>query len=125
MEKIEISVGFKNHHYTVISVDNQKIDNRKGKYWIVECQCGEKYSRSNSTDTIQAHHLDGWHWRKEKRYDENNGVTLCVGKMSGCHYEFHSKYGSGNNTKEQFAKFLLNCYHKNLQDIVERDGIQS
>lgn len=51
---------------------------------------------------INAHHLDGWHWCKEKRYDIDNGVTLC----KDCHTAFHVLYGRKNNTKEQFEEFM-------------------
>lgn len=51
---------------------------------------------------LQAHHLDGFHWCKEKRTDVGNGITLCV----NCHSEFHETYGTRNNTKQQFRKFL-------------------
>jgi len=54
-----------------------------------------------ATRHLNAHHLDGYNWCKEKRYDPNNGVTLCV----DCHQQFHRQYGLGNNTKEQFKEF--------------------
>jgi hypothetical protein len=53
---------------------------------------------------IQAHHLDGWNWCKEKRFDINNGITLCCGKNS-CHSKFHKIFGSGYNTAEEFGYF--------------------
>lgn len=52
---------------------------------------------------IEAHHLDGYNWAKDKRTDINNGVTLC----EKCHVEFHRIYGNGNNTKEQFDKYIV------------------
>lgn len=51
---------------------------------------------------LNAHHLNGYHWCKEERFEINNGITLCV----ECHKKFHSKYGRKNNTKEQFKLFL-------------------
>lgn len=50
---------------------------------------------------LNAHHLDGWNWCKEKRFDPDNCVTLC----EKCHNNFHKEYGKGNNTKEQFIAF--------------------
>lgn len=52
---------------------------------------------------LHAHHLNGYHWCKEERYDVDNGATLC----ESCHREFHHIYGFKNNTKEQFKEFNL------------------
>lgn len=59
------------------------------------CICGERAT------TINAHHLNGYHWFKEGRYDANNGVTLC----EKCHRRFHDLYGRENNTKEQYQEY--------------------
>jgi len=50
---------------------------------------------------LNAHHLDGYKWCKEKRFDSNNGTTLC----SKCHREFHKIYGRRNNTAKQFNEY--------------------
>lgn len=52
-----------------------------------------------------AHHLDGWNWCRERRYDVDNGVTLCD-HPGGCHKQFHTRFGKGGNTREQFSQFL-------------------
>jgi len=52
-------------------------------------------------DPMVAHHLDGFNLFPEKRFDVDNGVTLC----DFHHISFHSNYGFGNNTKEQFEEF--------------------
>lgn len=62
------------------------------------CRC----CGSSKSGTLNAHHLDGYHWCKDKRIDVDNGVTLC----ESCHKKFHSTYGNENNTKEQFEDFL-------------------
>jgi hypothetical protein len=54
-------------------------------------------------DPMVAHHLDGFNLFPEKRYDVDNGITLC----DYHHIAFHSNYGFGNNTKEQFEDFKI------------------
>ncbi len=62
------------------------------------CQiCGTKKSPFN------AHHLDGYHWCKERRFDLTNGITLC----EKCHMGFHLSFGYKNNTEEQFEEFKI------------------
>ena len=63
--------------------------------------CGD----NNTKHDIEVHHLDGYDWCKEKRTDESNGITLC----KNCHKNFHSIYGFGNNTKEQFEEWIGNA----------------
>ena len=53
---------------------------------------------------LNVHHLDGYNWFKEGRLDPNNAITLC----ENCHSNFHSIYGRGNNTKEQFEEWTVN-----------------
>ena len=67
------------------------------------------YKRDNYTcgkcgnfgSKLNAHHLNSWDAHKDKRFDVDNGITLCV----SCHKKFHSIFGYGNNTKEQFKIF--------------------
>lgn len=66
------------------------------------CQCcGNKSTAGNSVE-LHAHHILNWKDNKDKRYDTNNGITLC----SSCHYMFHSKYGKNNNNLDQLNEFL-------------------
>ena len=53
---------------------------------------------------LNAHHLNGYKWDIENRVNPNNGASLCV----KCHKEFHSIYGRGTNTKEQFLTWSEN-----------------
>lgn len=61
------------------------------------CECYGIHS-----ENLEVHHLDSHNWCKEKRTDITNGITLC----HNCHYNFHSQYGFGNNTKKQFEEWL-------------------
>jgi len=61
-----------------------------------------------------AHHLDGYDNFPELRILLENGITLC----KNCHVNFHHRYGRGNNTREQFEKFL--CAQKNLENILKK-----
>lgn len=56
----------------------------------------------NKKSYLNAHHLNGWNWCIESRYDVNNGVTLCW----KCHRDFHRQYGRGYNYVFQFEAFL-------------------
>lgn len=51
---------------------------------------------------LAVHHLDGWNWCIEKRYDVSNGITI----RKEIHELFHKIYGLGDNTKEQFEEFV-------------------
>ena len=63
--------------------------------------CGDNRGRN-----LNAHHLNGYHWDKKHRTSKLNGITLC----EGCHNEFHSMYGKGNNTIIQFREFIYKKY---------------
>ena len=52
--------------------------------------------------TLHSHHKDGYNWCKGRRTDISNGACLC----ESCHREFHKIYGQGDNTEEQYKKFL-------------------
>jgi len=66
------------------------------------CQCCGNISSKGNAVELHAHHLLNWKDNIDARYDISNGITLC----DKCHYEFHSKYGKSNNTKEQFDEFI-------------------
>lgn len=51
---------------------------------------------------LRAHHIFSWANFQDQRLDVNNGITLCEKH----HREFHSIYGNGNNTLEQFLEFI-------------------
>lgn len=61
------------------------------------CQC------CGMTDCrLVVHHLNGYDWCVDGRTKDSNGISLC----DNCHKSFHSHYGYGSNTKEQFEEWL-------------------
>jgi len=68
---------------------------------------------------LNAHHKDSWDWCVERRYDLDNGATIC----HYCHQQFHKIYGYGNNTEAQFIEFQESC--KILQKNIEKQFIAS
>ena len=53
---------------------------------------------------FEAHHIDGYNWCFDKRFDVTNGICLC----KKCHSNFHSIYGKRNNTKKQLEEWFGN-----------------
>lgn len=74
------------------------------------CQCCNSAPKKGNPLVLNAHHLDGFGWCEDKRYDLENGVTLC----ESCHKNFHSIYGYGNNTKEQYIEYINNIKHNEV-----------
>ena len=61
------------------------------------CSCCKKKGVA-----LNVHHLNGYDWFIEGRVDIKNGITLC----ENCHKNFHSIYGRGHNTKEQYEQWI-------------------
>lgn len=51
---------------------------------------------------LNAHHKNGWNKFADQRFLVSNGATLC----ENCHLSFHSQFGFGDNTEEQFIVFM-------------------
>ena len=103
-------VGENSSQYNFNLTDEDRLNNRnRGIYPHYSIFINKVLNRDNYTccccgkhgGNINVHHLNGYNWDKEHRTDVNNGVTLC----EECHKKFHSIYGYGNNTKEQFEEF--------------------
>lgn len=61
------------------------------------CQCC-----GCTSNNMDVHHLNGYNWFIKGRTDEKNSVCLC----KNCHGNFHSLYGKGYNTKEQYEEWI-------------------
>lgn len=110
--------GAKRYNYKPELTQEERLANKtrhnsvKYRKWIRDVFKRDDYTcvitgiRGNGE--LVAHHLDGWHWCEDKRYDVSNGVTL----KKEIHELFHKIYGNGNNTKEQFEEFKLKYSNK-------------
>ncbi|MGE7271420.1 hypothetical protein ACQKK5_08170 [Brevibacillus panacihumi] len=100
--------GERNPSYNTEKTDEERVQERS--YKAIQLWRDSVYDRDEHTcqgcakrgGRLNAHHLDGYHWCKEKRLDVSNGVTLCV----ECHRSFHKMYGNRNNTREQFEEWI-------------------
>lgn len=101
--------GFKHHRIERASVEY--IHWRKSVYARdhYTCQCCSNKSYKGNSVKLNAHHICNWKDYPQKRYDTENGITMC----ETCHLKFHSIYGKSNNTQEQLIDFL-NCYGKKV-----------
>ena len=72
--------------------------------WVVDVKRRDNYKCvcCGSIRKLVSHHLNGYHWFKEGRFDLNNGACLC----HTCHKIFHKIYGLKFNTAGQFNTFL-------------------
>lgn len=107
----ELNTGSRSHFYNPNLTAEERLENnryvsskknmdvwRKQVYEKDDYTCQKCNTRGGD---LNAHHMDGWHWCKDRRFDISNGATLCV----PCHTEFHYRYGNKNNTEEQFEEF--------------------
>lgn len=107
-DKSKSRKGTKHHNWKESISDEERIKQRnsleyeewrEGVYKRDNYTCRICYD--NSGGNLNAHHLDGYSWCKEKRTDISNGITLCI----DCHEEYHQIYGYNGNTKEDFFEY--------------------
>lgn len=88
-----------------VSKKNTLIRNSlEGKLWIKAVFIRDNYicqKCNQKGGKFHAHHLLSFAVNPDIRFAIDNGITLCI----SCHKEFHSKYGLGNNTTEQFKEW--------------------
>lgn len=102
-------LGKNNPNYNINKTDEERQEQRNYKEYVDftkrvisrdkhTCQCCGKICNHDA----EVHHLNGYNWCIEGRCDDTNGITLC----HNCHNNFHSIYGRGYNTKEQFEEWF-------------------
>ena len=98
------NINWNNNLSTIDRIKRRGI--KENTYWMnsvylrdnYTCQCcGDDKGRN-----LNAHHLEGYHWCIELRFELSNGITLC----EKCHSQFHKLFGTKYNTSEQFYQFL-------------------
>lgn len=100
-------IGPKHPNWRFDLTDEERIKRRGNlfKKWSNTILYLDNYTcrkRSKRGGNLEAHHIFNWAHYLDRRYDLNNGATLC----EECHTEFHSEFGYGSNTLEQFEEFL-------------------
>lgn len=102
-------IGKLNPSYDATITDEERIKNRTYYREELSSWRNKVFSRDdykcvicNKGGVLNAHHLNAYHWDIEGRFDIDNGVTLCFEH----HRDFHSKYSTRGNTKEQFDAYL-------------------
>jgi len=122
-QKIKLSCrnrGIKLEEFDDFTTAKNKRERIKFDYSGIRQQC---FLNANYTcdlygskgNKINAHHLDGWHDNKDKRFNLDNLVCL----SETAHKTFHNIYGNKNNTKEQYEEFKseIETYRKTKQDL--------
>lgn len=61
------------------------------------CQKCNQYGGS-----LCSHHIESYNKKKDKRFDLDNGITLCT----NCHISFHKSYGWFDNNLSQLSEYL-------------------
>lgn len=101
VEHYNFNKNITNEERTAMRYEIGREDRRKWRKAIYERDDYSCVICNKRGGKINAHHLNGFNWDTDGRYDVENGVTLC----NSHHLEFHSAYGYGDNTKEQFEDF--------------------
>ena len=76
------------------------------KVWRNSVYLRDKYTCQKCLDdcggNLNAHHIYSRDTRPDKKYEIDNGITLC----KECHTHFHQENGYGQNTPEQLNEFM-------------------
>ena len=111
LEVLTSQIGENNPNYNPNLTDEHRLKNRYRmsdsyfRVWSKMVKDRDNYTcqicGNSPSGNLNAHHLNGWNAFPEQRFDLDNGETLC----EDCHKEFHSEYGYGDNTREQFDEY--------------------
>lgn len=100
--------GDKNPNYDPNIPDEDRFLKRNldplNREWIKSVKKRDGYTCqiTNKKGKVCAHHIQSWNTNQNLRYDVNNGITI----LNSLHVEFHKRYGFGDNTREQYEKFV-------------------
>lgn len=72
------------------------------------CQCCGDRNGNGHEVVLEAHHIFNWSNNPDKRFDVDNGITMC----KQCHLVFHSLYGKKDNNDLQLKSFINNTDKK-------------
>ena len=98
-------------------LNDSRTSNREYKLWRKSVFNRDNYTCQISGQIggeLRCHHLNGYNWDTEHRLDINNGITL----SKEIHDLFHSIYGKGNNTKEQFEEFKERYNNGEFKEVI-------
>lgn len=102
-------VGEKHPNWNPNITDSERLVQRntlENKIWKFEVKNRDNFvcrvCFDKSSGKLVSHHLMGYSYYPELRYDISNGVCLC----RKCHNQFHKLYGRKNNNTIQFVEFL-------------------
>lgn len=116
--------GENNPYYNPNLTDEDRLDTRRyPEYyeWRLKVYERDNYTcqlcGGNKSGTLIAHHLNGYSHFSDERTVLENGITLC----KECHAEFHTEYGYGYNTKEQFKEYYSK-YANHERSLLETTG---
>ena len=79
-----------------INDNRDSVDYKKWRYKVYK-RDSFKCVKCGSKEKLNAHHIFSWRFYPDKRYDVDNGITLC----EDCHIKIHQKFGY--NSKEKMT----------------------
>lgn len=106
--KLRNFVGENNPHWKKSLTNKERTKRRNlisNEVWIKAVLVRDNYTCQNCNQyggRLVAHHINGYHWCKELRFEVYNGITFC----QDCHNKFHKKYGFKWINSNQLVEFF-------------------